>query len=268
MGKADVVSIGGRKLLAASLLVGAGVTSGWASGRAIAPADALELPPISTPPVSVGPVVVSPVQTPPVVVPVPSTVAVGPLIVSTPDASVDPDGGLHVRIPLPSEGGTAPGTVGIDIGPGGSSVSLPPLGGGTIEPVPAPITPIADPTQVADPGAHDAASGPPDAARREPSARERNVIGDAEGGRVDAARSDTGLNPQVLDADPAGAQGSLPDSGRGGFRSLLAAAAHSKVTWLLLLVLAVIARFVVTWAWRDALSARSPTRSRGRSATA
>jgi hypothetical protein len=248
MGKADVVSIGGRKLLAASLLVGA---AGWALS---APADAVELPPISTPPVSVGPVVVSPVQTPPIVVPVPSTVAVGPLVVSTPDAAVDPDGGLHVRIPLPSEQGTAPGTVGIDIGPGGSSVSLPPLGGGTSEPVPAPITPIADPTRVADPGARDGASVASDAARREPSARDHNVIG--------------GLNPQVLNADPAGAHGSLADSGHGGLRSLLAAAAHSKVTWLLLLALAVIARFVVTWAWRDALSARLPTRSRGRSATA
>ena len=256
MGKADVVSTGGRKLLAASLLVGA---SGFALST---PADALELPPISTPPVSVGPVVVSPVQTPPIVVPVPSTVAVGPLVVSTPDATVDPSGGLHVRLPLPSEQGTAPGTVGIDIGPGGSSVSLPPLGGATIEPSLPVDTPASNPPGSGAPPARDRG---PDAVHR--ADRAEAAAGSAATGASDADASGA-ARTQVVNGDPAGATGSINDAGGGGLGSLLASAAHNKITWFVLIALALVARFVMTWAWRDSVMATTRSRSGGRSATA
>lgn len=261
MGKADTVRFGGRVLLTASLLVGAG----WAMGS---PADALDLPPLSVPPV----------QTPPVVVPVPSTVAVGPIVVTPPAVATNPDGGLNVRIPLPAVDGSAPETIGLDLGPGGSSVSLPPsLGGGTIGTElpshPPPLVPGGADNPVArNPSARGATATGSDAdgdvANAATRSRSQTAAGTTGAAPSGDDASTTNARPQVVNSEPAGATGSLTNGGGGGLRSLLAAAAHNKVTWLVLIALAMIARFVVTWAWRDALTATGRMRSRDRSATA
>jgi hypothetical protein len=218
------------------------------------PAGALEVPSVSLPPVSL----------PPVAVPVPSTVQVGPLVVTPPAVEAGSDG-VHVDVPLPSDGTNQPGVIGVDVGPDGTDISFPdglnlpdPIADGPVPAVPtSPRLPTRTPAEIQAARANGAEASVAPAAPRAPEFR--------------APSANAQPEAQIVNGDPAGATGALSDNRGGGVWSLLSSAAHSKVAWALLIALALVARLVAAWAWRDALrpvTEAELARSRDRSATA
>lgn len=249
MGKADVVRFGGLIPVAA-----------LAAGLMGSPAAALDLPSVSLPPVSA----------PPLGVPVPATAQVGPVVVTPPAVEAGSDG-LHVDVPLPGGDTSRPGTIGVGVGPDGPNISLP--GGLNLPDAGSGIPGL--------PGVPSGLPGEPASGGPLPTRGGRATGPDASGAPGATSRpefptpvnasQDAQPQAQIVDGDPAGATGALADNHGGGVWSLLSSAAHSKVAWALLIALALVARLVAAWAWRDALrrppTEAVPARSRDRSAT-